>query len=627
MALQPGQTFDRYAVEELVGEGGMGRVYRAFDTRLQRSVALKVLHAADGDAAEAVALALREARAAAAIAHPNATAIYDAHEVEGTSFIAMEFVAGRSLRVLLGGPSIPLATRLRWLIDVAGALEAAHRMGVVHRDVKPENVMVRHDGLVKVLDFGVARRASTTGDAQDRPPSTPDDAPILAVEPPPGAFAGAVSEARVAGTPAYMAPEQIQGQEIDGRADQFAWGVLAYEMLTGRLPWRTAKNPLGYIAAVVSEDPLPPGELIAGIPREVDATVLRALSKSPGDRFPTMRAAAAPLLRFARQSLSMVAVQLPRRRGRGRARSGGRESAEADLGRPGLRSHRAALRSGPGRGARARRRRSPSPPAPRLRRTVAVTRPAPPSSRRAPADPPPASSGRRLHPSQAPEPGPQSSGARARAGTPGRAPRPRRPFGPGFHEPDFEGPVDVDAHLAQVPPGATVKGLFFGDLLAQTAKVTAEHEVFRLAQLPAHRYVGFRDYPLAENLRLVVAAAHVLYPRYALGEGLRRIGQTMFDAVLATHIGRSLFGVLGRDVEPILLTGPKAFGLLISVGTVTAEKSAFRTFTFHASAFPVFLETYHVGVLEGVLRHCGERGRIRIAMEDLGRATVELRLL
>src|SRR5580700_3511386 len=111
MGVQPGQRFDRYAIEELVGEGGMGRVYRAFDTRLQRSVAIKVLHHGGDDADEAVAVALREARAAAAITHPNATAVYDAHEVEGTSFIVMELVAGTSLRALIDGPPVPLSTR------------------------------------------------------------------------------------------------------------------------------------------------------------------------------------------------------------------------------------------------------------------------------------------------------------------------------------------------------------------------------------------------------------------------------------------------------------------------------------------------------------------------------------
>ena len=190
----------------------MGRVYSAIDTRLQRRVALKVLHPIGGDEGESVATALREARAAAAIAHPNATAVFDASEIDGTAFIAMEFVAGTSLRTLIGtngeAPAFPLATRLRWLIDVAAALGAAHRVGVVHRDVKPENVMVRHDGLVKVLDFGVARR--TVLDPEDSDPTAPGFRPSLSGHP---------SGARIAGTPAYMAPEQIRGEEIDGRAD------------------------------------------------------------------------------------------------------------------------------------------------------------------------------------------------------------------------------------------------------------------------------------------------------------------------------------------------------------------------------------------------------------------------
>jgi eukaryotic-like serine/threonine-protein kinase len=661
MAVSPGQQFDRYSIEELVGEGGMGRVYRAFDTRLERRVALKVLHPLGGDEGESVATALREARAAAAIAHPNATAVYDAHEIDGTSFIAMEFVAGTSLRTLIGGPPIPLATRLRWLIDVAAALAAAHRMGVVHRDVKPENVMVRHDGLVKVLDFGVARR--TVIEAPDSAGGAFGPRPSV----------GYPSGARIAGTPAYMAPEQIRGEDIDGRADQFGWGVLAYELLTGRLPWKTAKDVVGFIAAVVSEQPEAPSTVVSAIPRAIDLALLRALSKDPAHRFPTMLAAASELAPFARTSLVMAAIepQPP-------AHDGGATSppsmppdteptfdalgltvalvAETELGEedaaaladlsddkgfdkgidkgispappPAITSLRAAsplrsavpsgdppkpLSSSPGQSG-------PAQPAP-------ISRPLPewttPSSRQPPLTPPrsprdtaPTSSARVPFSSS-------DAGARARPAPP----RLRRPFGPGFHEPDFESPVDLEGHLAMLPADATSKGMFCLDVLQKAALVTTERDIFRVAQLPERRYVPFRDYPLAENLRLTVAAARALYPRYSLGEGLRRIGQTTFEAVLATHIGRALFGILGRDVEPILLTGPKAFKLMINLGQMTAEKSSFRTFTFRAQGFPVFLETFQVGVLEGVLRHCGERGRIRIALEDLGTASIELRLL
>ena len=222
--------------------------------------------------------------------------------------------------------------------------------------------------------------------------------------------------------------------------------------------------------------------------------------------------------------------------------------------------------------------------------------------------------------------------ARVRAGHEGvgahrAAVRRRWPFGSGFHEPDFEAPIDLDGHLALLPVDATCKGLFMNDALQQAARVTPEPELFRLAQIPERRYVGFRDYPLGESLRLDVAAARVLYPRYPLGEGLRRVGQSVFDALLDTHVGRSIFGVLIRDVEPILLNVPKAWKLLLSTGQVTVEQSSSRSFTFRASQFPGFLETFQVGVLEGVLRHCGERGRVTIAIEDLATATIELRLL
>lgn len=185
----------------------------------------------------------------------------------------------------------------------------------------------------------------------------------------------------------------------------------------------------------------------------------------------------------------------------------------------------------------------------------------------------------------------------------------------------------MEGHIALLAPDATCKGMFVADVLQRASRVTAERELFRAAQLPERRYLAFRDYPLAESMKLTVAAARALFPRYSTGEGLRRIGQTAFETVLATHFGRALFGILGRDIEPILLTGPKAFRLMASIGRISAEKSSFRTFTLRALDFPAFLETYQVGVLEGVLRHCGERGRIRIAVEDLSRATIELHLL
>jgi serine/threonine-protein kinase len=599
MAVQPGQKFDRYAIEELIGEGGMGRVYRAFDTRLERRVALKVLNPG-GDTADVVAIALREARAAAAIAHPNATAVYDAHEIDGTSFITMEFVAGTSLRSIISGPPVALAMRLRWLVDIAAALDAAHRMGVVHRDVKPENVMVRNDGLVKVLDFGVARR-------------------VVIEAPESGAAVPSVypSGARIAGTPAYMAPEQIRGEELDGRTDQFGWGVLAYELLTGHLPWRKAKDLLGYIAAIVSEDPLPMRDLCPEIPPAVDEAVLRALAKSPADRFPDLVAAATVLARYARQSLAMAMIAEPDPV----VPSGPSASASGD---PASDPSVALSASSPIPSA--------SAPIPSLSGPIPSLSAPIPSSAPVPSPHSPARRALANRANESPPPSsPMSSGARVRGhdsapSKPGLGRR-RWPFGSGFHEPDFEAPVDLEAHLGTLPPEATCKGLFLADLVQQACKVTTEHDLFRNAQIAERRYVGFRDYPLGEGMALAITSARVLFPRYPLGEGLRRVGQTTFDALMATHIGRSLFGILGRDVEPILLAAPKAFKLMTNVGQIGVEKTGSRTFTLRAQDFPCFLETHQVGVLEGVLRYCGERGRIQIALESLATATIELHLL
>src|SRR5687767_11914288 len=204
MSLEPGATFERYTVEDLIGRGGMGEVYRVLDTRLLRRVALKVIRPdrkTDWD--EAVARLIREARAAAALTHPNAVAIHDLGEVEGTFFIVMELVRGTSLKSFVGDRSIPPSTKLGWLLGIARALAAAHDAKIVHRDVKPSNIMIATDGTPKVLDFGLAK------------PS------------------GVVSEDHgfktqlgfVVGTPRYMAPEQKLGADADARSDQFSFAV------------------------------------------------------------------------------------------------------------------------------------------------------------------------------------------------------------------------------------------------------------------------------------------------------------------------------------------------------------------------------------------------------------------
>ncbi|MEI9950000.1 MAG: protein kinase [Pseudomonadota bacterium] len=271
LMLERGVKFERYTIEAPLGQGGMGHVYRAQDGRLGRRVALKVISERLASP-EASARLVREARAAAALDHPNVVAVFDVGEHEGVPFIVMELVDGRTLRETMGDSGearAPLAARVGWLADAGRALAAAHRKGLVHRDVKPENVMIRSDGVVKVLDFGIARRDSvdSAAPAQALPTLTLEGVKL--------------------GTPLYMAPEQIRGDPLDGRADQFSWGVVAYEILAGRLPWRGV-DALAAMASVLT-DPVGRDALdAASVPRAVQDVVLRALSRRPEDRFASM---------------------------------------------------------------------------------------------------------------------------------------------------------------------------------------------------------------------------------------------------------------------------------------------------------------------------------------------------
>jgi serine/threonine protein kinase/tetratricopeptide (TPR) repeat protein len=274
MALAPGDQFGRYAIEGVLGSGGGGRVYRAHDPVLLRAVALKIL---GGDTATmgtaGKARILHEARAAAALDHPHAVAIFDVGEHDGVPYIAMECITGRTLRAYVGESSVPMEQRVRWLGDVALALAAAHKRGLVHRDVKPENVMVRDDGYIKVLDFGIARAAALdptgpTVQAQAR---------------------GVTATSSGAGTPQYMAPEQMRDEPLDGRTDQFAWGIVAYELLTGgAMPWDGSRGWLRYLTELMTEPPIPLRDRAGGVAPDLAAVVMRALQRSPSDRFASM---------------------------------------------------------------------------------------------------------------------------------------------------------------------------------------------------------------------------------------------------------------------------------------------------------------------------------------------------
>jgi serine/threonine-protein kinase len=305
--LKSGDILGPYEIRGFVGQGGMGQVYQAFDPRLERTVALKIIvlpqSARTGDSGSALVgelstRLLREARAVAALSHPNVIAIYDVGESDGCLYLAMEYVVGSSLRSLVGNAELPLARRLRFLIDVARALDAAHRAGIVHRDVKPENVMVREDSVVKVLDFGIARRTVASSQKPEEQ----------------HAIDTVTGGGTIAGTPVYMAPEQIKGGDVDSRCDQFGWGVMAYELLTGARPWRETGDVLALVANILTE---PTPEIRArskDVPAVVEETILRALAKEPAKRFPTMGAIADALEPFASVTTGGDRVQITPRR-------------------------------------------------------------------------------------------------------------------------------------------------------------------------------------------------------------------------------------------------------------------------------------------------------------------------
>jgi tetratricopeptide (TPR) repeat protein/predicted Ser/Thr protein kinase len=274
-----GKTITHYRIIEEVGRGGMGTVYAAEDTKLGRKVALKVLSSDVACDDERVQRFMREAQAASAINHPNIATIYEIDEADGTTFIAMEFVEGGTLRDRMDAGPMPFPLIIELTSQITKALGNAHELGIVHRDIKPENIAVRPDGLVKILDFGLAKLLPAASEVDST------QAPAL------------TAEGVVMGTARYMSPEQARGKPVDAAADVFSVGAILYEMATGR-PAFPGDNHFEILYAVVNTAPAPiPDEL--GFPREFLELVARALAKSATDRYPDCRAVAEDLSKLS----------------------------------------------------------------------------------------------------------------------------------------------------------------------------------------------------------------------------------------------------------------------------------------------------------------------------------------
>ncbi|HYK89036.1 MAG TPA: serine/threonine-protein kinase [Acidobacteriota bacterium] len=274
-----GQTIKQYIVEDVLGKGGMGTVYRARDTRLQRQAALKVLPAdltADPDRRHRF---FQEARSAAAITHPAIAQVYDVDEVDGITFIAMELVEGKTVRQLISDKDLDLLSSLDIAIQVGEGLARAHETGIVHRDIKSENIMVTRDGHAKILDFGLAKLSPLQN--VDSGKGTEEHMSRLAT-------VAQTQAGMVMGTVAYMSPEQARGRSVDHRSDIFSLGIVIYEMATGRLPF-SGDSPLDTMHAIAFEEIQPVTSVRQNLPPGLQRIVSRCLRKRPEDRYQDAR--------------------------------------------------------------------------------------------------------------------------------------------------------------------------------------------------------------------------------------------------------------------------------------------------------------------------------------------------
>ena len=274
MTILSGTWLGRYEIRSQLGAGGMGEVYLAQDTKLDRRVALKILPADVAAHQDRMKRFVQEAKAASALNHPNIITIYEIDQADSVHFIATEFIDGETLRRRMKTAPIKLSEVLDIATQIGSALSAAHAAGIVHRDVKPENIMLRRDGFVKVLDFGLAKLVQTSGPAIDTQAAT---RPLVQTEP-----------GRVMGTVAYMSPEQVRGLDLDARTDIWSLGVVLYEMLAGQVPFG-GETSSHISVSILEKDPAPLTRHAHELPAELDRIVTKALTKDREERYQTAK--------------------------------------------------------------------------------------------------------------------------------------------------------------------------------------------------------------------------------------------------------------------------------------------------------------------------------------------------
>lgn len=270
----PQLNLERYRIVSKIGAGGMGEVFLAQDNALDRKVALKILPQTAAIEEERMRRFVLEAKAASALNHPNIITIYEIGETGNNHFIASEFIDGQTLRVRINSGPLPLNTALDAGIQVASALQAAHEAHILHRDIKPENVMIRRDGLVKLLDFGIAKVSATATAAGGAAES------LTTIK-------GGTTPGLILGTAAYMSPEQARGELVDARTDIFSFGVLLYEMLAGTKPFE-GETAFDLIGAILHKEPIPIRQLLPDLPHDVERIVNKLLRKNYKERYQTI---------------------------------------------------------------------------------------------------------------------------------------------------------------------------------------------------------------------------------------------------------------------------------------------------------------------------------------------------